>query len=503
MIENLTKKYWKLAAFLFVFAAALYSVFMSEQLTNNLDGYWQQEYYVGNNWEFTCGRWFIVVLDKLLLGVHIDPLVSLVSIVLFVLGFVLALDLFDIKSGLPAFLCGAIFLSSAPVLSILGYKFCSSHYALSFFLSVLAMYLVGKVNAKLWPIIAGGVLLCLSLGIYQAFLGTAAVVAFFYIISEIFSGKSFGDSFKKALRLLGTIILGGVLYTIVTNIVLKVTDLGLTDFHGASEVGVGSIFLSLLEVVGGMYSFIWEASYINILDNNGIDLLIKLFVAVVVIYLFVNIFKKDRKNAVLFAVLVALLPVAADAVLIISRETEPQIHMSLAVYMILPFLILIAMKEIDVAKLVRGLVIAFVVLIIYGNSMQVIVDQYAMLEGKKTMLTFANMVVSDLEDMGALSPDIEYFIIGKPYSNGLYYKNELQDRALGYANVGDFILDEIGMHAYYDGLFRKTLGLNMNISRDYYEDKAYSEYLADMPSFPNEGYIVKWDNYVIIKMSEP
>ena len=166
--------------------------------------------------------------------------------------------------------------------------------------TVLSIYLVGKFEAKIWPVLTGGVLLCLALGIYQAFLGTACVVAFFYIMTQILEKEDINDTVVSIRRSLEVIVLGGVLYTIVTKIVLYVTDLGLTDFHGASDVGVGSILSSMVEVLKGMYSSMCSASYINILDNNGLDIAIKLIVLVIVVLLTVKTFRESKIKAVLF-----------------------------------------------------------------------------------------------------------------------------------------------------------------------------------------------------------
>ena len=94
------KKYKSLAAFGGIYAVVLYSLMMTQQLTNTYDGLWHQNYRQPNSHELSLGRWCLLFLDKMCMGLHADPVISLAALALFAFGFILVIDLFDIHNKL-------------------------------------------------------------------------------------------------------------------------------------------------------------------------------------------------------------------------------------------------------------------------------------------------------------------------------------------------------------------------------------------------------------------
>lgn len=77
------------SSFLFLFfgGVLINLPLLTQRLTNNLDGLWNQDDYLSGSWEYSTGRWFWPILDRLRFGISLDPFQGLAALVLFLRGF--------------------------------------------------------------------------------------------------------------------------------------------------------------------------------------------------------------------------------------------------------------------------------------------------------------------------------------------------------------------------------------------------------------------------------
>ena len=109
-VKRILGEYKYLGIFGLLFGAVLYSLLMTHGLTNTFDGLWHQNYHRAGSGELSSGRWLLVYLDKLVMGNHADPMISLLTLGLYVIGFILVADLFRLKHRVGQYLCMALFL---------------------------------------------------------------------------------------------------------------------------------------------------------------------------------------------------------------------------------------------------------------------------------------------------------------------------------------------------------------------------------------------------------
>ena len=117
------REYGGCAVFGLLYGAVLYALMMSQQLTNTFDGLWHQNYHRAGAAELSSGRWVLAGIDRLLMGMHAEPIASIAALVLFIAGFLLVLDLFRLKRKPVCCLCLALFLSSTLISNTLSYRF--------------------------------------------------------------------------------------------------------------------------------------------------------------------------------------------------------------------------------------------------------------------------------------------------------------------------------------------------------------------------------------------
>lgn len=184
-------RYKKIALAVYGFTIFLFSFFMINQLTNVGDGFWQQSYYLAGDVEVSSGRWLWPYLDKVLGGNHVDPLTTLVSIMLFVAGFTLALATLNIKPKFVYCVIGGLITFSSPVFSsVLAYKYMSVTFALAMFLSALAALLCFKIKNNVVAVIVPSVILSMSMGLYQSYIGVFCVTGLLFIIRLLMDDKN-------------------------------------------------------------------------------------------------------------------------------------------------------------------------------------------------------------------------------------------------------------------------------------------------------------------------
>lgn len=78
-------------------SAIFYSVFITQQLTNTYDGIWLGDYLSAGAREVSIGRWMLIYLDRLHLGMQTEPLAAGLTLAFILAGAILMIDMFRIR----------------------------------------------------------------------------------------------------------------------------------------------------------------------------------------------------------------------------------------------------------------------------------------------------------------------------------------------------------------------------------------------------------------------
>ena len=93
------KKYGISCLIKLMFCYVVYGLFFHEFLLNKQDAIWHGTFYNAGNWELSLGRWAIRYLDLFHYGISIHPLSTVITLIFFILGTCILVDLFCIKVG--------------------------------------------------------------------------------------------------------------------------------------------------------------------------------------------------------------------------------------------------------------------------------------------------------------------------------------------------------------------------------------------------------------------
>ena len=185
----------------------------------------------------TSGRWFLMVACGFSSFYTIPWLIGLLGI--FFLGFSSAAltELLEMDRDWAIVLNSGLLVTFPALASTFAYVFTLDGYMLALFLAVLAVLLTKKYR---FGFLGGAVCLAFSLGTYQAYLSFTMVLCLFAVLM-LFAGKeSLRDKVAGTLRYLLMGVLGGVLYYVILQVLLRLQGKELASYQGINGIASGT-----------------------------------------------------------------------------------------------------------------------------------------------------------------------------------------------------------------------------------------------------------------------
>lgn len=144
-------------------------------------------HYSGLGATYSSGRWMLGLMEDVfsrISGVYQLPYINgFITIFLIAVAAMLITCMLRVKSRFSAVLIGAILVSFPSVASLFAFMFTAPAYTVAFLMAVFAVFLVSE-KPSLPRVAVGALLICMSLGIYQAYLNFAAALAYIIVLSN-------------------------------------------------------------------------------------------------------------------------------------------------------------------------------------------------------------------------------------------------------------------------------------------------------------------------------
>lgn len=271
------------------------------------------------------GRWFLAILTKLyakLFGSNasVSWFIGLTVLVMLAIGAVLVTVIFELDNRADYIIIGSVMAVFPSVTSLFGYMWVATYDTISILLSIVAVYVLLRAKTPAWRIIFGSVILCLSMGIYQAFINVTVFLLVILFIKNIMVDPQ--RNIKIIMIDIGvygaTLILGLLEYLVVNKFFLKVQNIRMISYQGLSEMDKISLRQLKEGIIASYHDFfvpIQHDGETMFMDNMRIVYYILLGIIIVFgIISFVKIFMKKKLNAVLLAVAMLCVPLAYNFV---------------------------------------------------------------------------------------------------------------------------------------------------------------------------------------------
>ncbi|MCR5604847.1 MAG: glucosyltransferase domain-containing protein [Lachnospiraceae bacterium] len=492
-----------------------YSLLIIHQLVNQIDGIWHGSVSYANGHELSNGRWFWRFVDRGRFFLSPDPVTSVIALSFFILGFILVLDIFDVRSRAVAILSSLMFTVNISILASLSYRYMSPTFAISCFLSILAAYIMIKCEKKALMFVSSTICISLAMGLYQADIGCTCLVLLLYVSLCLYKAdKTFKEIGLFILRCLISLVIGMVLYYVLLNVNLWYYEVSLDSYNGTDSYGPVGMILNLPTSTVHAYSdfanyFRQVIARTNIF-NGRIYKISFILLALCYAYGGLTMFKVkgSRIRAVLFALSLLLVPLAANAALLMAYNSVTSVQMTVPLSMSLPVLLCLAsairLPEIKAAGIYKAVTAVTLSLLIYGNYIMTIYDQQAMYMGRQSLTELSREVISTLQTCNLYHPYYKYVFVGTPSDNPCFVKNFVFDEANRYAMVGTWSPDDTRWVVQsWQGFFTHEMGINIMVADDdKLREALEDETVRKMPIFPELGCCAMVNDVVVVKLSD-
>jgi len=203
------------------------------------------------------GRWALAAACGISSYYNLPWITGIFSCVFIALTVVAIVALFHMKNPILIGLTGGLLAASPAVTETFFFQYTADGYMLSMFLSAVAVYFSRMEERRFFRWILAGICLCISCGIYQAYISFALLLAVFYFTDILLDGRcGCWDCFKWILRMVILFGLSLAAYYGIWQICLHMTDTAVNDYQGISQVGKTSV-----ELLGTLIGYGWRRSF--------------------------------------------------------------------------------------------------------------------------------------------------------------------------------------------------------------------------------------------------
>ena len=453
----------------------------------------------------TSGRWFLTVACGFSSYFTIPWVIGLIGLVWLALTAVALTELLELKDPLFIIVVSGLLVSFPALASTFAYVFTLDGYMLALFLAVLAVLLTAKYHRGY---LAGAVCLAFSMGIYQAYLPFTILLCVYAILLFFMEEKGWKEKAKYVCRYAVMGIVGGVLYYVILQILLKLQGKVLDTYQGINSMEQRGAGPGMLTTLKGMYvDFLAFTVHGDVLVNNFFALAACVVLVAAAAFLVIRsmIRRKWWKNPVFFVIIILLgisMPLLTNVVLLISPNLT--YHLLMRYQWVLYLILMTAFAEryttegsrTDVALQWTVLCAAVVLVLNYGISDNI---GYSNLE-KKYEKTYAYCVrlLDRIEQTPGYYQGIPVAVVGVigydefPTTD---ITGKVTDGMIGLS--GDYLIYK---GADYQAFMKNYLGATLNfLDPDTVGEIYMTQEYIDMDTFPGANSTKVVDGILYVK----
>lgn len=453
------------------------------------------------------GRWALHFASMLNGYTQSPALIGFLSVLFLGLAAVLMVRLFHLSSPLSGAVTGALCVVSYAVTYTFLFMFTASAYALGILLAVTSVF--AARHMKRGGIPSGAVLLAVSLGIYQSYLGVAlslAVILFILDITEADTKPS--EALRFAFRLLFMEGLAVGFYFLVLKIFLSVKHLSLLTYKNAdslgSAAGAAGRLLHLPSVYADFFRYLFVPASSTVTTKAGVLPNI-LYTAVLIAFL-VNrmhaLGRSNTKSRILPALAaLALLPLALNFTEILAHSTVTTRY-AFQVYYLFGIILLDRRPEPERSRFSLWsrkamLTVLTASLLLTGILSNRLYTQAA--NAHRATLSFMTTLAARIESTPGYTSGDEVFLIGTPSKSILANTIGAFSSSSSMQSPADSVL-YLNKHLYQ--YLNSWLGIPWEEPSEEAKEAVYeSGTFAAMTVYPDDGSIVRESGRIIVKLS--
>ena len=442
----------------------------------------------------SSGRWALALTSYIFPDISMPWFNGVLSLVMLTVSACIVIRVFEIKSTPARLVLPALLVVFPSQIVTFAYMFTCAPYALAVLLAVGSVYaLLCCGGKKRWML--SGLMLCFSLGIYQAYLSVAASFYVVYLIKRTVDGEW---EVKRILRCgvacVLSLVLSLALYFAINKLVMYVTHTEYNSYAGASfQTDIKSVLFGVRVAFTAFLGYFYKGYY-HLVATDFSKLLHFVCAGITGIGLAVYLVRcRERKRAWLLVLLLIMLPLSVNCLYIVSSQRHTlMLYSFVAVYILAAVLAESLMREKHAAVCdALSLSMALIVLcnIFYANRLYL-----KMKLEYENAYSFYSTLVTRIKSTPGFDAGTMVVITGDA-GNLLHESKEIDTSDLvgimeGLINIysrNDFLI-------YYAGFDPPAVDWSE------WDASGAAALIEDMPEYPYDGSVKKAGNFVIVKL---
>lgn len=489
--------------------------FLTEMIMSP-DGLWNSIcYFEADNWEASLGRWGLFVANKIVNNLAIPNLTGIVAIVLIAISATFIVDILKLKNKITIFLVSTAMVVSPALSGTLLYMYTSVAYCLAMILSVLTVKLIFKEKYKIFNMILAIAIFTFSLGIYQSYIGVTVGLTAIRLIRDLYDkNEKIRWFFIHGIMMCVIVIIGGLLYSRITENVLEKMQLTASSYKGMENISVENTLNSLDESIPKIYNefkdFYFEDNIVVNSNYSRQDFYKLMFETAIILEIILIITSGVWKNPfrVIFIILMnVILPVALNVVLLLTTETSTYLLTSAQLLLVIPLVAVICeMSGKKCTFIFKWGAIISMFLVVFTYYLADNCSYMALKLTYNQAYSTSIRIMDRMEETEGYSPDKPVMIAGVINHNGsqFFRSSNIYLYTLG------TIFDLPAFHGTYSGMegtwtqfLGNFLGMKVHFCNEAsYMDVINSDDFKEMEIFPAPNSCKEIYGIMVVKLSD-
>lgn len=465
----------------------------------NWDGLYY--FYVEDLAMYPSGRWFLGIATAIS-GKYTMPIViGILSIFYLSLGNALLVKFFEVRNRQCALLIGSLISLSPVVTGTFTYMFTADGYFLAYLFAVIAAYVLKYSKKTILAILAGGGILCLSLGIYQAYGAVTIIILMLDGIILLLGQEDNKKVFWKIARYVMALLAGFISYFTINNICLKIQNTTLNEYQGLADmnrISVKSILLNIPRQYPSTFEYLRIGELFSYNSIMRFGYIVISILGLCALIQFIMISKKPIR--ICLAILdFAALPIILNMFCLVSENTVNHLLMKMCWLMPAVFLFSISTKlNFKYSAILKAFLLLSVMVIAF-NYWQIANIVYVNIEQRQQRTyTLASRILNRMENLDGYYEGIPVFVPGMVWEEGGLLPGELYNVP---GAKGKYYV-RTGVQLTF--VFRDYLGVPFNYQYDVdvQDSIINNEEYIEMPVWPDRECMKIIDGVLVIRFPD-
>lgn len=473
-------------------------------------------YHQADIWEAMLLRFGLDFMQAIKGNIVSPILATLLSSVFLAITVVLVIDIFKIKNKYLKYITSILFSVAPNISATLTFFYCSDAYMLGMLLATLSVYIIRKYENKKWPIIIGGTLIAIAMGMYQTYLSVALVLIVSTTIIDIFNKKETKQIFINIIKNILMIILSIIVFYILAHLTLICKNLLISFYSGANEIGFSTLIklpILLPEAYKSFFDYFFTDGILpnTIWHTNILYIIIFTIILLSIICLIIkNKLYKNIINLILLIIFLVTLPICFGVIEIIAPDVNIHILMACSMIYVFPifFTILEMLPKGKITKTFKYIVTICSILIAWNYIWQDNASYIAIKSMQNQAESTATRLVTQIEQLDEYTPEMPILLSGGFENNEYFEKNntsietkKIYDRTWGF--ISEYPTIWWGNLDSWRKIFYEYVGVNVKLVSEWEcQDIFKTEDYKTMKHYPENGSIKIINNTVVVKLSD-